>query len=56
MLNSLKLIDIYSVDKKFNVSDHQNCDHNKKEFLNKDKVGSNVGGAFSLILYAMVVY
>ena len=53
MFESLKLIDIYKVDKKFNVSDES---EDKNEFLNQDKVGSKVGGTFSAMLYSIVLY
>lgn len=51
-----KFLDVYKVDKKFNVSEDYS-DKNSNKFLkntSQDKVGSKIGGTFSLILFISV--
>ena len=66
MLEFLKYIDIYSVDKKFNVIDKDEAQPEEKislfsklkkllSIVSQGKVGSRLGGSFSMVLYSIVL-
>ena len=50
--SGLKFVDVYKSDKKFNMSEDQSDKINR----NQDKVGSKVGGSFSLFLIFLCIY
>ena len=50
----LKTIDIYKVDKKLNVTDEKS--QTSSSFITSDKLGSKVGGSFSMLLYGIILY
>ena len=52
MENIFKFLDIYKVDKKLNIS--ENTESTTSRYT-PDKVGSRVGGSFSLALYIIVL-
>ena len=55
---ALKFIDVYKADKKFDVPEVESNEKRNEdnEIDYKFKVGSKVGGTFSMVLYSIVMW
>ena len=56
MYKYIKYIDIYTVDKKFNVSEDLANAEVAHPAITQHKVGSKVSGSFSMMLYSIILY